>query len=207
MHDYEYDIFISYRRLDKDWDRWARKHVAGVLKTHLQPALGEPKIFIDDQIQTGDSWPARLSYALARSRLLVPLLCPAYFMSDWCQLELFLMCERERLCGLRCISNPAVLILPFVFNDGDSFPAEVKAMQSKVIHDATPFIVRDTPKFLEFSETLRQECPRIQAALKKVPPFDPAWETITHDRFRKRFQIQTATHQKTAPSLSLSPLK
>jgi hypothetical protein len=206
MPDYEYHLFISYRRSDKRWTRWARENVAEALATLLRPSLGNVKIFVDDQIETGISWPDRLARALARSRILVPLLSRDYFNSDWCRLELALMRDREVRCQLRCFSNPAVLIVPFVYDDGDCFPVEVREMQPKAIHDyATPFVRPDSPNFEIFSEVLRRECPRLEAALETVPPFDPEWERIAYDQFRERFRIQMTT-QTTLPALSLLPL-
>lgn len=125
MSDYRHHIFVSYSRLDKLWTRWARENVAGALETLLRPSVGRVSIYIDEKIETGNSWPTDLATALARSRLLVPLLSRAYFESDWCRLELELMLRREQQCGLRCDSNRAVLILPFVYDDGDCFPLEV----------------------------------------------------------------------------------
>jgi hypothetical protein len=206
MPDYEHDLFISYRRSDKHWTRWARENVADALGTLLRPSLADVRIFVDEQIETGMSWPDRLARALARSRILVPLLSRAYFNSDWCRLELALMRDRESRCQLRCLSNPAVLIVPFVYDDGDCFPVEVKEMQPREIHDyAQPFMRPDSPNFEIFAEVLRRECPRLVAALNTVPPFDPEWERIAYDQFRERFQIQAAT-QTTLPAQSLLTL-
>ncbi len=70
MADYEHDIFISYRRMDEEWIHWTRNNFLRPLRSLLRPALGNVGIFVDDQIETGASWPARLARALARSRLL-----------------------------------------------------------------------------------------------------------------------------------------
>jgi len=206
MPDYENHLFISYRRSDKRWTRWARENVAEALETLLRPSLGDVKVFVDDKIETGVSWPDRLARALARSRLLVPLLSRDYFNSEWCRLELALMRDREDRCQLRCSSNPAVLIIPFVYDDGDCFPVEVREMEPKEIHDyANPFVRPDSPNFENFAEVLKQECPRLVDALKTVPPFDPEWERIAYDQFRERFRIQVTT-QTTLPALSLLSL-
>jgi hypothetical protein len=205
MSEYEYHIFLSYRRSDKHWTRWARENVAEALETLLRPALGEVKIFVDGQIDTGMSWPSSLARALARSRLLVPLLSRDYFNSEWCRLELALMREREQRCSLRCMSNPAVLIVPFVYDDGQCFPVEVQEMQAKEIHDyANPFVRPDSPSFEHFAEVLRRECPRIVSALETVPAFNPEWENLASEQFLQRFQIAAAT-QTTLPKLSLLP--
>ena len=207
MPDYEYHLFLSYRRSDSHWIRWARENVAEILATLLRPSVGNVKLFVDDQIEgeTGMSWPSRLARALARSRLLVPLLSRDYFNSDWCRLELALMREREARCQLRCMSNPAVLIVPFVYDDGECFPVEVQEMQAKRLHDyCNPFVRPDSPNYERLAEVLFRECPRLVAALQTVPPFDPEWEALAFEQFRERFRIQ-ATSQTTLPALSLLP--
>lgn len=206
MHDYEHHIFISYRRSDKYWTRWARENVAEALGSLLRPGVGDVKIFVDQQIETGTSWPGRLASALARSRILVPLLSRDYFRSDWCRLELAMMLEREKQCRLRCPSNQEVLIIPFVYDDGDCFPPEVKEMQPMAIHDfANPFVLPDSNKFVDFTEVLRQQCPRLEAALRSVPNFNPDWERIAHEQFSEQFRIQETTQMK-VPALSLLPI-
>ena len=120
MADYEHDIFISYRRMNEDWIKWTRENFIRPLRSLLQPGLGSVKIFVDNQIETGASWPAYLARALARSRLLIPVLSRDYFNSDWCRLELALMHHREGLVNFRTPANSEVLILPVVIDDGDS---------------------------------------------------------------------------------------
>jgi hypothetical protein len=206
MTNYEHHIFISYRRSDAVWMRWARENVAGGLRTLLRPALGDVKIFVDEQIETGTRWPDRLARALARSRLLIPLLSRDYFNSEWCRLELALMLHREQQCQFRCSANTAVLIIPFVYDDGECFPVEVKSLTFKNIHEyANPFVRTDCPAYIEITEMLRMECPRLIEAVNSAPPFNPDWEMIAYDQFRDLFQIQAAT-QSTLPSLSMIAL-
>jgi hypothetical protein len=205
MADYEYDIFVSYRRMDDNWVRWTRENFVRSLRSLLWPALGKVEIFVDEQIETGASWPAHLARAHARSRLLVPILSRIYFGSDWCRLELALMRHRESTLGYRTAAKPSGLILPFVIDDGNSFPPEVQAMQAEKIHQfANPYMRVDSLRQEDFAEHLRKWCPCLEAALKVVPPFDPAWENLAHDQFMEMFRIALQT-QKTLPALSLIP--
>jgi hypothetical protein len=204
MTDYEYHIFLSYRRSDEDWVRWTQENLVRTLRTLLSPALGAVRIFVDQQIETGDDWPTRLAQALARSRLLVPVLSRDYFRSAWCRLELSLIFNREQQCGLRTPANPGGLILPLVIDDGDSFPSEIQRMQLTDIKTfANPCIRRDSPRQEEFAEQLRQWCPCIESALARIPPYDPTWEHQAIDKFRDQFQVRTAAQTK-VPGLSLS---
>lgn len=206
MADYEYNIFISYRRMNEDWVRWTRDNFVRSLRAVLLPSLHNVSIFFDEQIETGSSWPDHLARALARSQLMIPILCPNYFHSDWCRLELALMHHREKQLGYRTPANPNRLILPMVLNDGNCFPPEVQAMQSKAIHAfANPFMRTDSPRQEEFAECLRKWCPCIEQTLETVPAYDPSWETLAHDQFKETFRIAVAK-QKTLPSLSLHPI-
>jgi hypothetical protein len=203
MSDYEYDIFISYRRMDEDWIRWTRENFVRPLRSLLRPALGNVQVFCDEQIETGMCWPDYLARAHARSRLLVPLLSRDYFDSPWCRLELALMHYRELQLGLRGSANPAALILPFIIDDGQHFPPEVQAMQGEKIHDyANPWIRTDSPTFQEFAQRLKSCSPRMEAARNAVPAYDAAWETVAHAQFNQTFLIEVQA-QQTLPSLSL----
>lgn len=203
MPDYEYHIFISYRRMDNDWICWTRDCFKRPLETLLRPALGNIRIFFDEQIETGSSWPLRLATAHARSQIMIPILCRDYFNSDWCRLELALMYEREQKLNYRSIKNPEALILPFIIDDGDCFPIEIQAIQSESIHKfANPFMRKGTPSHANFAERLRTCCGRIENAIQSAPPFDPAWENENYDHFKEMFRIKLPAH-KIVPSLSL----
>ncbi len=206
MSDYEHEIFISYRRSDPDWVRWTLDYFVKPLRSLLRPALGDVKIFVDSQIETGNSWPAHLARAHSRSKLIIPILSRDYFNSDWCRLELALMHHREQCAGFRTPGNPSVLILPFVIDDGDCFPPEVQDMQGEPIHDfASPWNLPNTPKHELFAEKLRLWCPRVQSALDGIPAFDPTWEQTAQEQFKEAFRIHVAK-QKTLPGLFLLPI-
>ena len=204
MNDYEYDIFISYRRSDKDWVRWTRDNFLRALQSLLRLRLGEVKVFIDESIECGASWPPHLAASLSRSRIMVPVLSRDYFQSDWCRLELALMHHRETAVNMRTPANPFGLIIPIVIDDGNCFPQEVQAMQGQPFHAfANPFIRTDSPKQEELAEVLKDKlCTPIENALARAPKYDPNWETIAHKQFAGVFQIQTQS-QATVPSLKL----
>jgi len=127
--DYEYDIFISYRRRQPVMD-WMRYHFYPMLNERLPDCLPyTPNVFIDWNIETGAEWSAELSRALKRSRCLVAIWSAEYFRSAWCLAEWQTMRERERILGLRSESNPAGLIYAVRFSDGKYFPQEARSIQ------------------------------------------------------------------------------
>jgi hypothetical protein len=159
---------------------------------------------MDENIETGASWPGHLALNHARSKLLIPILSRDYFQSDWCRLELALMCAREKETGFRTKENPSGLIIPLINDDGNQFPAEIQEIQSQGLHNfANPFMRPDSPKQEELAEVLRTlVCPIIERMLQSVPEFNPEWETHAHERFQEMFRIQ-AQQQLTVPSLTL----
>ena len=193
--------------MDEDWIRWTKQNFVRPLQSLLRPSLGDVSIFLDDQIETGSSWPARLAFALSHSRLLIPVLCPDYFNSEWCRLELSLMRHREKQLDFRTAGNPNGLILPVIINDGDRFPDEVKEIQGKKIHKfAQPCMCLNTPLQENFAELLKNDfCPEIESALENVPAHDSAWQDFVYDQFKEQFKAAAAKQTK-VPGLSLHPI-
>jgi hypothetical protein len=155
-------------------------------------------------VETGNSWPQNLAQGLARSRLMVAVLSRDYFQSPWCRLELALMRSREKNSGLRTVAKPHGLIIPVVIDDGDTFPEEIRQIQSQPLHEfANPFIRMDSPKQEQLAELLRTTiCGTIQHALKNVPEFDSAWEVSADQSFGDTFRIQSAAQTNVpAPAL------
>lgn len=204
MVDYENDIFVSYRRSDVDWVRWTRENFVRALNSLLRIRLGNVKVFVDETIEDGASWPNHLAMSLSRSRIMVAVLSRDYFQSDWCRLELALMLHREKAGALRNATNPWGLIIPVVIDDGNCFPPEVQAMQGESLHEfANPFMLPTSPKQEEMADILRKKlCSSIEKALAATPPFDPTWEQVAHKQFEGLFKIQMQS-QKTVPSLVL----
>jgi hypothetical protein len=204
MAGYEHDIFISYRRSDVDWVRWTRENFVRALSSLLRVRLGQIKVFVDETIDDGASWPNHLAMSLSRSRIMVAVLSRDYFHSDWCRLELALMHHREKTANLRTPENPWGLIIPVVIDDGNCFPPEVKAMQGEQLHSfANPFMRPDSPKQEAMAEVLRHKlCASIERALAATPAFDPAWEQVAHKQFEGVFKIHMQS-QNTVPSLVL----
>lgn len=202
MPDYEHHVFVSYRHSDDEWVRWTKENFVRALRSLLRIRLGAVSVYHDDQIEVGEEWPSHLARNLARSRLLVAILSRDYFMSEWCRLELAMMHERQRLERLRDVTWSEGLILPVVLDDGECFPAEVKAMCPLSLHKfANPFMTQNSPSQEALAETLKEKlCPAIERALAAVPTFDPSWEQITQAGFKTQFQI-TATTQKTLPAM------
>ncbi len=204
MVDYEYDVFISYRRSDAEWVRWTRDNFTRALTSLLRVRLGAVRVFFDETMECGTSWPHHLARSLARSRIIVPVLSRDYFTSEWCRIELGLMHHREKSLGLRNTCQPFGLIVPVTIDDGQCFPAEIQAIKSEKLHSfANPFMTTGSHRQEELAEAMRGGlCSSIERSLDVAPAFDPEWEQLASAQFTEAFRIQTQS-QKTLPSLLL----
>jgi TIR domain len=174
---YQYDVFVSYRR-QNPVRGWVQEQFHPLLTQWLAESMPEePSIFIDEGIETGETWPDTLRHALKTSRLLVPVLSPPYFRSRWCRAELDTMLAREQELGMRTPHNRDGLILPIRFHDGEHFPAHMRQMQPE---DFTPWAFgapyfADSAHNIGFVEAVKQLAVRLAARLPHVPAWDPAW--------------------------------
>ena len=84
----EYDLFVSYARLDDAAD-WITSFVARLQEEHRKYSGGrEFRIFFDTSaIRSLDDWQHRIYGGLAASRLLLAFISPAYLASKWCREE------------------------------------------------------------------------------------------------------------------------
>lgn len=201
MSDYLHDVFISYRR-HREWTPWTREYFRDLLDAYLTQELGRsPAIFIDDRIEPGVDWPLRLGVALGRARILLAVFSRDYFGSEWCLHELDLMHDRlRRFPGTR-------LIIPVIGHDGDLIPIEIGRLQS---FDLSAFrntdLQRRTPRFEQFSDSVRNLAPHVADAIGSAPPFDPAWLNECQTRFDRVYQAHCGGSGVAVETLTLKPM-
>jgi len=78
--DYEYDVFLSYRRFGL-WPTWVEEKFLPLFCHWLGEELGgNVRVFFDKStIETGQEWPLVLGKGLAQSCVLVALWSRTYF--------------------------------------------------------------------------------------------------------------------------------
>lgn len=176
MHNYEYDVFFSYKRhsLTLEWTREVHRR----LQFWLSQEVGrETNLFVDeDCIETGERWPLRLREALGLSRCMVCVWSPSYFQSNWCVSEWQSFREREKRLSLTSHG----LIAPVRFHDGDHFPAETRDVQWT---DVAPYTYT-VPAFwasqraLELEDRLKELAHAVAGMVNTAPAFEPDWPIV-----------------------------
>lgn len=181
---YEYDVFISYRRIDPVRG-WVQNHFFPLLRMWLHesfPAKHRPVVFIDQEIETGAQWADELRYALLKSKCLVCVWSPSYFGQHWCLAEWLSMREREKLLQKRADSRLR-LIYPVKFNDGDSFPADARSAQYM---DLSQFNsphpnFKDTTPYIDFDRQIQQVAHKVAQMALAAPVWEPGWPLVLPD--------------------------
>lgn len=130
----EYDVFLSYARADDE----NRQHVTRLIQAMqrvFRSHTGHPlRIFIDKQeIATAQVWEKRILSALRRSSVMVAIISPSYFTSEWCgrEWDYFRSLERERSVRLG-IATYATLIFPVALQDLDRVLRPSDAMRRRM---------------------------------------------------------------------------
>ncbi len=197
---YQYDIFISYRRLG-DTRSWIENYLVPLIENHLSQELGrKPIIFIDSQIETGDSWPLTLGNALSASRIIIPLWTRKYLESLWCSCEIGHMLEREKKLGYRTNTKPNGLIFPTVINDGETMPVQISTIQKIEMQEYFKLTLnKDGQKHTEFEDKVKQLVAKIAIALDDVPIWQQDWQIAAVNSFTEQLHLTEVSIQSQAP--------
>ena len=197
---YQYDIFISYRRLG-DTRNWIDNYFVPLIENHLSQELGrKPMIFIDSQIETGDSWPIILGNALSASRIIILLWTRKYLESLWCSCEIGHMLEREKKLGYRTNINPTGLIFPTVINDGETMPVQLSTIQKIEMQEYFKLTLnKDGQKHTEFEDRVKQLVGKIAVALDYVPNWQQDWQIAAVNSFTQQLHLTEISTQSLPP--------
>ena len=180
--DYEYDIFISYRR-HAETRAWIEEHFKPLLELRVEQELNrKPDIYLDTRLESGSTWPADLALALGSSRILIALWSGNYLASPWCALELSLMLGRERETGMRTVDHPHGIVVPAFNHEGNKFPAELAHISYFEIQQSFNVrMARNSPRAEELDGILAAEAPAIAHCIDGAPPWNGAWAGLAAD--------------------------
>jgi hypothetical protein len=180
VSDYEFDVFLSYSRKGSS-PKWVHNHFLPKLRDCLIDELGhEVKVFVDQEMEPGDIWPARLARMLGRSKILVSIYSAQYFRSDWCVAEWKSMAAREQALGLASSDLTRGLIFPVLYADSQNFP---EYGLDRMWHDMKgldnpELMFQQTLDWLEFHKRMRRIATDIEQMLRQVPPWQPDWPIV-----------------------------
>lgn len=173
---YEYDVFISYRRVSII-EQWLAKEefFHDLLVSYLTMELMRPpRIFRDKlSLKAGDNFPREIERALVCSRCLLPIGTADYFSSAWCRAEFETFMDRSEL------TQGADIIVPVAWHDWDPPPEELGHLQITNFRPLAFIGIRgDQRKTVPFQETMGEFCAALARKIEKAPPFDPNWRVV-----------------------------
>jgi hypothetical protein len=175
---YEYDIFLSYNRKHPH-GQWVNDIFYPLVIPYIEDATNkEVKVFKDDrEILSGAQWERTILRALLKSRMMISILSPSYFMSEWCKKEFQIMHYRQIQLGFMSDANPNGIIVPIRINDGDFFPKCVSKIQSL---DCRNYFrigegFKATPRFVELQDRLLSWSNDVAKAVEISPKWSTDW--------------------------------
>jgi TIR domain len=194
---YTHDIFVSYRR-DEETLSWLHKHFVPLLKLRVRQELErDPTIYIDEQLESGVSWPPELGIRLGCSRILIALWAKDYFASIWCTEEMAQMLGREQECGFRTDHNPRGLVIPAVIHDGDEFPPCLSHIQKFEIQRLFNVrMARNSRRAEKLDATLAAQAPSMAAAINGAPPWRDKWPEEAAKAFREQLHTSPPSQDR-----------
>jgi len=177
---YEFDLFISYARRGSV-QKWLLNHFHRKLLDCLADQFAPtPKVYVDKGMSRAVHWPSDLRHALRHSKIMIQLLTPQYFESNWCMAEWHSMLERERMLGLAGPENPQGLVYPILYSDSDNFPLEGKLRSwwdFKEFAYPDP-VYQQTHEFVRFHHEVNRLAGDLVQLLGQVPPWRPDWPDV-----------------------------
>jgi MinD-like ATPase involved in chromosome partitioning or flagellar assembly len=172
--DYEFDLYVSYAHSPMLAD-WLRQFIQLLTGWVEQLTGSKLRVFLDvTEIRLEDVWSGRQSAALSRSKLLLALLTPQYFRSQWSLAEWRTFQQRSETTGAR-------LLLPVLVSGGQLVPEEFNRYQYLDVREYvfTGNQFRKSRLYLEFEKKVKELAEAVSEMLTEAPPFDPAWPVAT----------------------------
>jgi hypothetical protein len=115
-----------------------------------------------------ESWPDELRRAIMHSRILLPVLTPAYFTSPWNVAE-------WRTFEMRESVSDTPLIVPVALRSSERYPPYA---QTRQFFNATEFPARTSDWTSDHLRNVRSLAEQIARMLERVPPFRPDFPDV-----------------------------
>ncbi|WP_394617407.1 TIR domain-containing protein [Lentzea sp. JNUCC 0626] len=177
---YKYDFFISYSRKGTV-QKWLLTHFYKKLVEYLADECAPaPRVYMDRTMPRAVEWAHNLENSLRYSKIMIQLLTPPYFESDWCMAELESMHQREAMLGLAGSDISQGLIYPILYSDSDNFPdiGRMRSWQDFKEYAYAEAVYQDSVEYLGFCRQVRVLARDLVQLVQQVPPWSPDWPIV-----------------------------
>ena len=177
--DYEYDVYVSYAH-HPTLHEWLQGFVSQLRSWVSLEMDADPRFFFDySEVSLGDRWADRTMSALLRTKLLLAVVTPEYFQSEWCTREWATFEHREQITRTQ-----TPLILPLHLRESKTTPdlplrRQVFDISDLPLHSSA---FTDTRLSLKITERVQRLAKTVVSELRNVPPFDPNWTVVEESR-------------------------
>jgi parallel beta-helix repeat protein len=163
--------FLSYARFNDRQDDDRITAIRQKLAGEVQTVTGNPFEIFQDRldIRVGEQWKARIEETIDSATLLISILTPSFFKSEYCRKETQQFVEREKRLGRRDLIIPIYYVgMRALENDERSDDELIELMKARQRFDATKlrFVKLDSTEMLEAVNAIAVQ---IQQALERFP--------------------------------------
>jgi F-box protein 11 len=164
--------FLSYARFNDQQDADRITAIRRKLAGEVQTVTGNPFEIFQDRfdIRVGEQWKSRIEETLESATLLIAILTPSFFKSEYCRKETQQFLDREKKLGRRDLIIPVYYVNMRAFEKDETNDDElIEVMKSRQRFDGTKL------RFLELDstglrETVNAIAIQIQEALERFAP-------------------------------------
>ncbi len=178
QNDYLYDLYVSYGHSHTLFD--LTRDLVNSISNEMSLWVDNFKVFLDaTELSAGVLWENQITDALKRSKLLLSVVSPTYFSSEYALKEWETFAIRSRLTG----SN---LIIPIVVRGAGVVPDWFKE-RMYISLESSVLVGKSRDKSKEFKRTIKNLAEQINSLLMEVPPFDVNWPIASASDVKELF--------------------
>ena len=170
--DYKWDVFLSYS-FKTDVKEWVNNKFHQNFRDYLESNLIQLDLYppparvyvAKRENKPGDIWPNELQEALQRSKVLVAICSPHYFVSGWCQSEWTTFKQRA----------PELLVPVLYYGKDDYLLPRVTPIQYADFRE-----FREIPggKVAKFREKVEEFASNVALKVAQAPPFSTSFPSV-----------------------------